>query len=191
MARRHRDVLDARAIYRWTGSWHTAFVAVQPRDDRQLVHTSGGGFTLAPDYASDMLRHLRGFKLAGQDLCVLGAAYVPLELEIRLCIERGYVAGDVMGAVRDALSAKAGGFFDQATAGFGRPVYLSRIYAAIDGVEGLESASIEVFKRYWERQGDALERWVIDIGPFEIARLDNVLSAPEFGVLRLTVAGEA
>lgn len=121
---------------------------------------------------------------------MVSAVYVPIELEIRLCIARGYFAGDVMAAARDALSAGAGGLFDQSHAAFGRAVYLSRIYAALEPIEGLESATITVFKRYWLQAGDALERGVIDIGPFEIARLDNNLSAPEFGVLRLQPAGE-
>ncbi|QRM54368.1 hypothetical protein [Sinorhizobium sp. BG8] len=184
-ALRHPEVLDARAIFRWTGSWHTIFVAIHPRDSRNLLPTAGGGFALEVGFARRIHDHLRRFKLAGYDLATRSAVYVPIEIAATLCVARGYFPGDVMAAVRDVLE----GFFDQDHAAFGRPVYLSQIYAAIRPIEGLESATVTTFKRYWEPDRGSLDRGVIDIDAFEIARLDNNPSAPEFGVLILETAG--
>lgn len=184
-ALRQIEVLDARAVFRWTGSWHTIFVAIHPRDERNLLPTAGGGFALESRFAGRIDGHLRRFKLAGYDLAITSAVYVPIEIAVTLCVARGYFPGDVAAAVKKTLE----GFFDQLGARFGKPVYLSKIYAAIELIEGLESANVTRFKRYWEPQRDWLDRGVIDIGAFEIARLDNNLSAPEFGVLVLETAG--
>ncbi|RDJ03952.1 hypothetical protein [Rhizobium grahamii] len=184
-ALRHMDVLDARAVFGWTGSWHTIFVAIHPRDERDLLPMAGGGFALESRFAGRIYGHLRRFKLAGYDLAVTSAVYVPIEIAMTLCIARGYFPGDVAAAVQKTMED----FFGQLGARFGKPVYLSEIYAAIEPIEGLESANVTRFKRYWEPQRDWLDRGVIDIGAFEIARLDNNLSAPEFGVLVLETAG--
>jgi hypothetical protein len=72
---------------------------------------------------------------------------------------------------------------------FGQPVYLSQLYAAIEAVEGVDSATVKVFKRYWDTARDELARGVIEMGPFEIPRLDNDPNFAEDGVLRLTAVG--
>ena len=81
------------------------------------------------------------------------------------------------------------GFFYLENFVFGQPVYLSRLYAAIEAIDGVDSATAKVFKRYWDIARDELARGVIAMGPFEIARLDNDASLPENGVLRLTAVG--
>jgi hypothetical protein len=81
------------------------------------------------------------------------------------------------------------GFFHPLGFGFGAAVYLSRLYAAIEAIEGINSAEVLVFKRYWETPGNDLARGRIEMGPFEIARLDNDRNFPENGVLRLTAVG--
>jgi len=58
-------------------------------------------------------------------------------------------------------------------------------------VDGVESAEVLVFKRYWELPGEALDRGRIELGDVEIARLDNDPNFPEFGVLRLSAVGGA
>jgi len=194
MALRHPGVAAAKARFRWTGSWHTVFVAIHPVDSGDLVRLAGGGAALAPGFAARIKAHLTRFKLAGYDLAVRAARYVPLEIDIRLCVARGHFRGDVLEAVADALSNRASadgtrGFFHPLAFSFGQAVYLSRLYAAVEAVEGVESARVGLFKRYWEPQRDELERGRIAMGDLEIARLDNDPSLPENGVLRLTAVG--
>ena len=194
VALRHPDVAAAKARFRWTGSWHTVFVAVHPIDETNLVRLPGGGAALATDFAAAMHAHLVPFKLAGYDLVVRAAIYVPLEIEIELCVARGHFRGDVLKAVTQALTGRglAGGalsFFDPLVFAFGEPVYLSALYAAVTAVEGVSSAKVLLFKRYWEDERDELERGLIEMAPFEIARLDNDPNFPENGVLRLSAVG--
>jgi hypothetical protein len=193
-ALRHPGVAAAKARFRWTGSWHTVFVAVHPVDPANLVRTAGGGSELTDVFAADVGAHLRRFKLAGYDLAVKPAQYVPIELDVRICVARGYFRGDVLEGVARALSNRAyadgtRGFFHPLAFSFGQPVYLSQVYAAIAAVAGVDSANVTVFKRYWDVAGDEFDRGVIALGDMEIARLDNDPNFPEFGVLRLSAVG--
>ena len=194
VAMRHSGVAAAKATFRWTGSWHTIFVAIHPRNENDLRRLPGGGVELTPPFAAIIKAHLTRFKLAGYDLAVRAAQYVPLEIEVMLCVARGHFRGDVIDAVSRVLSKRSfadgsRGFFHPLEFSFGQPVYLSRLYAAIEAVEGVDSATIRVFKRYWEPARDELARGVIEIGPFEIPRLDNDANFPENGVLRLAAVG--
>jgi len=194
VAMRHNGVVAAKATFRWTGSWHTIFVAIHPRDEDDLRRLPGGGVELTPGFAAIIKAHLKRFKLAGYDLAVRAAQYVPLEIEVMLCIARGHFRGDVLEAVSRMLSNRSfadgsRGFFHRLEFTFGEAVYLSRLYAAIEAVEGVDSATVKVFKRYWEPARDELARGVIGMGPFEIPRLDNDAIFAENGVLRLTAVG--
>ncbi|QPJ62398.1 MAG: hypothetical protein G3M70_11165 [Candidatus Nitronauta litoralis] len=193
-AMRHEGVAGAKARFRWTGSWHTVFVAIHPRKESNLVRLPGGGLTLAKDFEKNIKSHLVPFKLAGYDLKVKAAIYVPLEIDIRLCVSPGNFRGDILRAVSERLSNKqfadgARGFFHLLEFNFGDPVYLSKLYAAIEEIPGVESARVEVFKRYWFDANDELEKGRIPMGPFEIPQLDNDPNFPENGVLRLTAVG--
>ena len=143
MALRHPGVAAAKARFRWVGSWHCVFVAIHPRDPGNLVHLPGGGVRLADNFAAEMRAHLVRFKLAGTDLAVRAAQYVPLEIDIRLCIQRGHYRGQVLQAVAEALSNRvradgSHGFFFLSDLGFGEDVHLSRLYAAVEAVDGVE-----------------------------------------------------
>ncbi|HWT13949.1 MAG TPA: hypothetical protein VN231_14440 [Allosphingosinicella sp.] len=193
-ALRHEGVAAAKASFRWTGSWHTVFVAVHPADSADLRRLPGGGAELDPAFDAAIHAHLRRFKLAGYDLAVRAAQYVPLEIDVSLCIASGHFRGDVLEAVARALSNRTfadgrRGFFHPLAFGFGQPVYLSQLYAAVEAVEGVDSATVTLFKRYWQDAGAELDRGLIEMGPFEIPRLDNDSSLPENGVLRLAAVG--
>jgi hypothetical protein len=189
-----RGVAAAKARFRWTGSWHTVFVAVQPADEENLTRLPGGAVVLEPAFAAEVTAFLARYKLAGYDLRVRAADYVPLEIDVEICVARGHFRGEVLAEVSNALSNAVyrrgkRGFFHPLEFSFGEPVYLSRLYAAIEAVEGVSSAKVTLFKRYWEVAQDELERGLVEMGDFEIALLSNDPSFPEQGVLRLTAVG--
>jgi hypothetical protein len=194
MALRHADVAAAKASFRWTGSWHTVFVAIHPVDAADLRRLPGGGTELQPDFALLIKTHLTRFKLAGYDLNIRAAIYVPLEIDIRICVGDGHFRGDVLAEVGRVLSNRrfadgTMGFFFPLRFGFGSAVYLSQLYAVVSAVEGVNSAEIARFKRYWDPPRGELEKGAIAMTPFEIPRLDNDRNFPENGVLRLTAVG--
>ena len=193
-AMRLSEVAAAKATFRYTGSWHTVFVAVHPRNPMDLVTEPSGRIRLSDALSQTVRAHLRRFKLAGYDLELRTARYVPLEIDIQICIAPGHFRGDVLEAVNRALSNRqfadgSAGFFEPSQFTFGQPVYLSQIYAAVERVEGVDSAVVTLFKRYWEIATTELEDGVMAMGTADIARLDNDPNFPEFGVLRLTAIG--
>jgi hypothetical protein len=187
-------VAAAKARFRWTGSWHTVFVAVQPEDEANLSRLPGGAVVLEEAFAAEVTAFLRRYKLAAYDLRVRAADYVPLEIDIEICVARGQFRGEVLEEVARRLSSQSyapgkDGFFHPRAFSFGEPLYLSRLVAAVEEAEGVSSTRVSLFKRYWELAGDELARGVIEMGDFEIALLSNDPSFPEQGVLRLTAVG--
>ncbi len=194
VALRNPAIAAAKASFHWTGSWHTVFIAINPKDPSQLLHLPGGGTALKPDFIAALKAYFTRFKLAGYDINVQAAIFVPLEIEIQLCVDDGHFRGEVLARVTDVLSNRQlaigeTGFFHPLRFGFGDAVYLSQVYAVAAGVAGVSSLEIKMFKRYWDPPRDELARGLVAMSPFEIPRLDNDRNFAENGVLRLTAVG--
>ncbi|GIH06858.1 hypothetical protein Rhe02_49250 [Rhizocola hellebori] len=172
-----RDPLIQRAAatWRWTGSWHTVFLTVDP---------IGGG---APDSAFEARQRerLERYRLAGYDLEIDAPHYIPVELELHVCV----AAGHHRSAVRQEVIASIEALFHADRLSFAQPVYLSPIYAATQAVPGVESVNIVTFRRQHDPAVSGLDTGVLTMGRLEIARLENNRNFPERGVLSLTVGG--
>jgi Baseplate J-like protein len=193
-ARELAEVAGAVASFRWTGSWYTVFVGVDPRDPADLVNLPGGQTELASRLRERVLEFLEGRRLAGYDLEVRAPEFVPLELALDVCAEPDFFRADVSAAVRAALSSRRDrggtrGFFHPDNFTFGQPVYLSRLYAAIERVPGVRSVTIRSFHRYGRPPAGELESGVLAIGPWQIARLDADPNFLEHGVLKVRTSG--
>ena len=181
---RYGGVQQAAATFRWTGSWHTVFVNV----DRF------GGLAVDDDFQSAIRRHLEGFRMAGHDLEVSKPRYVPLEIDMFVCVKPDYFRSHVKEALRDIFSSRTlpdgqRGVFHPDNFTFGQPVYLSSLYAAAQNVDGVSSVEITAFQRMSTPDPRPLQDGKLAIGRLEIARLDNDPSFPERGVFRLTLGG--
>jgi hypothetical protein len=187
-------VAGAVAAFRWTGSWYTVFVAIDPRDSDNVLTNERGVTRLEPVFKQHVLDALTSWRLAGYDLEIRAARYIPLDITIQLCAKPGYFSGDVGHAVSLVLAGvnRLGTglpFFDAANFTFGQPVYLSALYAAIESVDGVESATVTGFHPYGRDPGDELANGVIPIGAWEIARLDNDRSNMENGTITILSGG--
>jgi predicted phage baseplate assembly protein len=188
------EVSGAVATFRWTGSWHTVFVAVDPRDRRDLVTGAGGILRLAPAFERSVRAALGRVRLAGYDLELRPPRFVPLDVEVEVCAAPGHFRADVRAAVVEALSAALlpdgrRGFFHPDEFTFGTPVHLSRLYAAIERVEGVDAALVRRFQRYGRTAAGELDSGTIEVGPWEVAQLENDPSFVERGVLQVTARG--
>jgi hypothetical protein len=184
MAERHPQVQRAQATVRWTGSWRTVFLTV----DRV------GALPVDADFEARLRRHLERFRMAGHDLEIDGPRFVPVELEIAVCVDPGYFRADVGRAVRDVLGRGTlpdgrRGLFHPDEFTFGEPVFLSRVYAAVQGVAGVRSAEVRRFRRQGDPATDARDTGELLMGRLEVARLDDDPSHPDRGVLRLAMQG--
>jgi hypothetical protein len=178
------EVQRAAATFRWTGSWHTVFVTA----DRV------GGVVVDADFERELRAHLERFRMAGYDLEVDGPRFVPLDVELLVCVEPEYFRAHVKAAVLDVLSSGVRadgtlGFFHPDRFTFGAPVYLSAIVAAAQAVPGAQSVTPLAFQRQRDDASSALDTGVLPMNRLEIARLDDDPSFPDRGVLELVMGG--
>jgi hypothetical protein len=183
-AERRSEVQRAAATFRWTGSWHTVFVTA----DRF------GGAAVDSRFESRLRRHLERFRMAGYDLEVDGPRYVALDVALHVCVEPDYFRSEVVRAVREVLGTGVLpdgrlAVFHPDNFSFGEPVFLSRIIAAVQAVEGVEAVSAQKFQRMAAPDPASLESGVIPIGRLEIAQLANDANFRERGRLTLQAGG--
>jgi hypothetical protein len=184
VAQRHREVQRAAATVRWTGSWRTIFLTV----DR------AGGRSVDAAFERQLRLHLERYRMAGHDIEIDGPHFVPLEVEMTVCVKPEYFRGDVRAALLRALGNSDSpdgtrGFFHPDEFSFGQPVYLSALYAKAQKVEGVRFVTIDTFQRLGVPSLVALDDGVLAVDRLEIARLDNDPNFAERGVLRLTLEG--
>jgi hypothetical protein len=193
-AQRLLAIAGAVATYRWTGSWYTVFVAVDPTDRADLVDLPNGRTQLEPAFEQVVRTFLNGFGLAGYDIELRPPRFVPVDLAVEVCTLPGHFRTDVAQAVRDALSDRvlpdgSRGFFHPSNFTFGLPLYLGRLYAAVERVEGVESVAVRKLTRYGEPDAGELAKGLLAVGPWEIVRLENDPNFVEHGVLTVTAMG--
>ena len=184
IAERNSQVEEAVATLRWTGSWYTVFVTAEPQC---------AGMLSGP-LSKSLTRNINRYRMAGQDIQLESPRYVPLEIELTVCVDPAYFRSDVEEMLLDVLGSKAlpngqKGLFYPENFRFGQTVYLSPIYAAARKVAGVESISATVFEPQGIRTRRFLDAGEIPLGPLEIARLDNDPSLPDHGRLTLVMRG--
>ncbi|HVD30067.1 MAG TPA: putative baseplate assembly protein, partial [Mycobacteriales bacterium] len=184
VAQRHPGVQRAVATIEWTGSWRTVFVTV----DRT------GGLTVDPAFADRLRGFLERFRLAGHDVEIEAPVFVPLEIELFVCVAPDQFRSDIRAALLDVFSSgiRANGrpgLFHPDEFTFGQPVLLSRLYAAAQAVPGVVSVEVTMFRRFGQPASSALDTGELRLGRTEIARLDNDPNFPDRGVLRISLGG--
>jgi hypothetical protein len=184
MSERHPQVQDAAATFRWTGSWRTVFVTVDP------FGSASRDVVLDPPLPA----HLERYRMAGHDIAVDTPRYIPLQIVMQVCAKREYFRADVKRALLEVFSSRrrrdgSAGVFHPDNFTFGQPVYLSTLYAAAHAVDGVDSVRVTVFRRQGTPDPKPLADGVLTFGRLEIARLDNDPNYPDRGTFRLDVAG--
>lgn len=178
------DVQRATATLRWTGSWHTVFIAV----DRRAGRAVDAGF------ATDVHAHLERFRMAGHDLRIDEPIPVSLELDLLVCVNRAHFRSDVRRGLLQALGSRSlpdgrRGHFHPDNFSFGQTVFLGPIQAAARSVAGVDSVQVTRFQRQGQADPRPLADGFMALGRLEIARLANDPNFPEHGVLRLDLHG--
>lgn len=190
------QVQRAAATLRWTGSWYEVLVAIDPRNI---------------EVASDQLlteieQHLYLYRRMGHDVVVKSAINVPLAIAMKICVLPDYLRGHVKAALMDAFSSRRLlngqlGFFHPDNLTFGTGIYLSRLVAAAQAVQGVMSVQVTRLKRLeyvidpsrvpasTESSSPEILNGALPLGSLEIARLDNDPSFPENGVLKFEIGG--
>jgi hypothetical protein len=171
----HPQVSKAVATLRWTGTWHTVFVTIDPK----------GRLETTEKLQESVKEWLTGVLQTGYDLEIDPPAYVPVELEVDVCVKPGHFRSDVEKDVLAALASSGSGFFHPDRFTFGQPLYLSQIYAAVMKVEGVAAVEVTALHRYGDGPAGELARGALTVGRTEVIRLDNDPNFPDNGVLRI------
>ncbi len=183
-AERRAEVQRAAATFRWTGSWHTVFVTA----DRF------GGAAVDAHFEARLRRHLERFRMAGYDLEVDAARSVALDITLHLCVLPGYFRSEVLRAVQLELGAGVlpdgrPAVFHPDNFTFGQSVYLSRIVAVAQAVEGVEAVAVKKFERLGQPDSLPMGTGVLPMGRLEIAQLANNPNFRDRGRLTVEAGG--
>jgi hypothetical protein len=171
-------VQRAGATFRWTGSWLTGFVAVDP---------VGGREPSAPQ-SLELTQLLNRRRLAGYEVYAMPPRYVALDLHVEVCAAPHAVAGHVADSLRRALASTPGAFFDPDHFTFGTPLRRSALEAAVQAVPGVVGVvCVRVRRRgqtdYQEMGG------TVAVGVHEIIRVAGDPNRPDRGRVDLVVRG--
>ena len=175
---------QAVGTFRWTGSWYTVSVSVDPRNAEAVDAST----------ASSIVDGLENYRMMGHDVEVNAPVYVSLELALCICPQPGYLAADVQQAVLQLLGTGtlpngSNALFNPNNFSFGQTVYLSPIIAAVQDADGVASVTVNTFQRQGQPSTSGIATGSIPLQPLEIARLDNDPNFPEHGRLTVTVCG--
>lgn len=185
-AEQFAGVQHAYAVFRWTGSWLTVYLAI----DRTSGRTVGDD----PLFRQRLLNYLDRYRMAGTDLELVDPVSIPLQIKLRVCVSGDHYRAEVLQRLTDAFSAgiRADGqlaFFNPDRFTFGDDVYASQILAAAMAIPGVDHARIDTFKRWSEAPNGELEAGVIPLGENEIAVCASDSDLPENGRIEFVLDG--
>jgi hypothetical protein len=162
-------VSRAAARYAWTGSWRTVRITIDP------VGTNVLDDTLRRQVAD----YLEAVRLIGEDLEIRPPRFVPLRIDVALCIDDAYWPEDVRPFIEQEFSSGytadgRRGFFHPDEWTFGQELHASQITGRLHAVEGIEHV-ISVRMKRWDDVTAGTES-IVGLRPNEII---EVLSDPD------------
>jgi hypothetical protein len=182
IAAQSSGVREALGTLRWTGSWYTAFVSIDPVAalTTQLISDTASGLDL--------------LHMMGTDIAVEAAVIVGLQIEFDICVEAEHFQADVYTALMqvfltgDPTSGRIG-LLNPANFSFGQTVYASKLIAAAQRVDGVRSATLAAFTRMDAPWIDGAAQGFIPMGRLDVPRCDNDPDHLDHGTLALHMDG--
>ena len=181
-ARELEDVSNAAATYQWTGSWRTVRVTIDPR----------GTTELGRELREKVEDQLDAVRLIGEDLEIRPPEFVPLQIDVKVCVLPDYWPDDISYILDQEFSdgfTPDGrmGFFHPDLWTFGQPLRDSQIIGRIQSVPGVDHVVWVKMKRYNEATPgtDA----IIELQPNEIIQVKNDPDHMELGSIQFDVRG--
>jgi hypothetical protein len=178
------EVSRAQAQLRWTGSWYTVFLTIDRADGRPVRGDA--------DFTRRLLTYLDHYRIAGYDLDLRDPVFLPLDIELLVCLEPGYSAGDLRTRLLDVFSSGfradgAPGVFHPDNFSFGDPLYLSRVYAAAMALDGVASVQPITFHPRGRVASGEIAAGVIRVNASDILRCDSDPNRPEYGAINFDI----
>jgi predicted phage baseplate assembly protein len=172
-------VLRAGSVFRWTGSWLTAFTTPDPVASEQITATQ----------RLQLINLLSQYRMAGYESYVTDPAYVSIDLVIWVCAQPVAFQGAVEQAVLTALGKGPGGFFAHDNFTFGQPLDKSTLEAAIQAISGVAGVLKVMYRFSGRTTAFSVMRDTVTVGSNQILRCDNDPSLPGNGSLQVIIMG--
>lgn len=184
-AAREPELQGTACALEWTGSGYEAHVVADPLGREGLPDA------LAARIATDLERYRR----IGHDVAVGGACYVPLIVELHVCVLPDFLVAHVEAELRDRFAPGlrrdgSPGFFHPDRLSLGAPVYASVLLAEAQAVTGVAHVEVTTLTRMEGGEaGEVPADGVLRIAPREIARADNDPDYPDHGSIVFVMGG--
>lgn len=184
LAERNPRVQRAAAELQWAGTRYEAHVAIDPLGTEEVD----------PALLRQIRAYLFRYRRIGHDVIVVPPTYVPIDIAMTVQVRSGFATGHVEAVLRGIFSDRTLrdgrlGFFHPDNLSFGDSIHASRLIAAAQAVEGVESVIVARLQRRSQAVDEELHDGVLPIGPLEIARLGGNSASSENGRFVLTVRG--
>jgi hypothetical protein len=155
-----------------------------------LVDPKGQG-DLDSALAAAVYDHIDRLRMAGREHIVRAPDYIPLRVELAICVEPGQlrhaVRDRVLAALRPGESDRPGWFHPDLRE-FGKDLILGDLLAFVQAIPGVRSVKALAFRALDDQSAvQVMDRIVV--APTEVARLDGDDNRPESGVLKVRVVG--
>jgi Baseplate J-like protein len=188
-AREVEGVAEAVAHYAWTGSWRTVRIAIDP----------AGTELLADDLRLAVAQHLESVRLIGEDLELRAPRFVPLAIEVSVCLSADVWPEDIRFVLEQEFSDSytpdgRRGFFHPDNWTFGQRLRKSEIAGRLQQVPGVEHPLAIVWHRFnaptpgmYDAGSSGPDE--IFVGYDEIIQVHNDPDQMELGYIRFTLGG--
>lgn len=172
---------EAVGTMRWTGSWYTAFVSLDPT-------------ALTPLTVSETTSGLNLLRMIGTDVAVEPGVIVGLEIVLEVCVAPQYFRGDVYNALMEIFVSGnqcdgTPGLLSPSNFSFGQMVLASPLIAAAQAVDGVLSVTLDTFTRMDMPWIDGATQGYLQMGRLDIPRCDNDPNHLERGTFTLRLDG--
>lgn len=176
-------VSGASARYAWTGSWRTVQIAIDPVNAHELSEKQ----------TTKIRRHLEAVRLIGEDLEVRPPRYVPLEIEVVICLKPDFWPEDLAYLLDQEFSATHTpdgrlGFFHPDAWTFGQALHASQISGRVHELEGIDHIKSISIQRFNDKQSGITPQKV-EVAANEIILVENDPSSIERGTITFSLKG--
>jgi hypothetical protein len=178
-------VQGASCAMAWTGSGYEARVSIDPWGAEAMPKT------LPPAVRGDLWRYRR----IGHDVAVVPARYVPLLVEVFVCVLPDFIVAHVKAALVERFDNHRHGdgtlgFFHPDLLLLGVPVLASAIIAEAQSVTGVAHVELRTLARQETgKSGDIPADGILHLAPDEVAQADDESDHPDHGRVAFTFGG--
>ena len=177
-------VARAVARYAWTGSWRTVRIVIDPE----------GTIEVSPELRAAVADHLEAVRLVGEDIELRPPRFVPLVIDVNICLDPEFWPEDVRFVLEQELSDTwtpdgRRGFFHPDAWTFGQALHRSQLAGRIHAVTGVGHIVSIAMKRRNDPGAALLDVEQLPIAFDEIVLVRNDPDQLEHGSIHLTLQG--